>query len=131
MVRRLYTSVLDYFCDNPACETTSYLTSSTPLKSNCSDHTGAKSEPTLMYQWVNLKFHQPPFDVDTEQIIFLREIGFTCKEVSTMLGISRMTLYRKRKQAGITDNNQYVNITTRQLNNIVNQVSQISNPHCC
>ena len=24
-VRRLYTSVLDYFCDNPVCETTSYL----------------------------------------------------------------------------------------------------------
>ena len=50
---------------------------------------------------------RPPFSVDTEQIIYLREIGFTWKEVATMLGISRMTLYRRRKQAGVTDNNRY------------------------
>ena len=49
---------------------------------------------------------RPPFNVDIEQIAYLREIGFTWNEVSTMLGISRMTLYRRRKQAGITDSNR-------------------------
>ena len=46
----------------------------------------------------------------TEQIIYLREIGFTWNEVSTMLGISRMTWYRKRKKAIIADNNRYCTI---------------------
>ena len=46
---------------------------------------------------------RPPFDIDPEQIVYLRELGFTWRDVSTMLGISRMTLFRKRKLAGISD----------------------------
>ena len=125
IVRRLYTSVLDYFCDNPVCETTSdlidqlstleeqLLTVELPYWQQKVDLLSLsmgefETPPTIHHD------HQrgrPPFNVDTEQIIYLREIGFTWKEVSTMLGISRMTLYRRRKQAGITDNNRYFNIT--------------------
>ena len=46
---------------------------------------------------------RPPFDVDPEQILFLRESGFTWTMISTILCISRMTLYRKRKEFGIED----------------------------
>lgn len=46
---------------------------------------------------------RPPFDVDPEQILFLRECGFTWVMISSILGISRMTLYRKRKEFGMED----------------------------
>ena len=123
-IGRLYTLVLDYICDNPVCEIVSELldklsTLEEQLSSvelpywqhkvgilSASLEVDVVTPPTIHHD------HQrgrPPFDVDTEQIVCLREIGFTWKEVSTMLGISRMTLYRKRKQAGIVDE-RYCNV---------------------
>ena len=120
-VRRLYASVLDYFCDNPVCETTSdlidklstleeqLLTVELPYWQQKVDllplSIGEFETPSTIHH--DHQRGRPPFDVDTEQIIYLREIGFTWNDVSIMLGISRMTLYRKRKQAGISDNNRY------------------------
>ena len=111
ILRRLYTSVLDYLCDNPVCEATSDLV-------DCLSTLEERLTTVELPHWqekVNLlslstgEFetpptihhdHQrgrPPFEVDTKQIIYLREIGFTWTEVSAMLGISRMT-YRRRSK---------------------------------
>ena len=98
-VTRLHTLVQDYVCDNPVCEPTSYsaeklITLEEQLSVDLS-HWQEKvdlvsvpmdevdSPPTIH------RDHQrgrPPFNVDTEQIIYLRDVGFTWKEISTMLG---------------------------------------------
>ena len=46
---------------------------------------------------------RPPFEIDPEQILFLRELNFTWQTIATMLEISRMTLYRKRVAAGMSE----------------------------
>ena len=46
---------------------------------------------------------RPPFEIHPEQILFLREFNFTWQTIPTMLGVSRMTLYRKRVEAGISE----------------------------
>ena len=46
---------------------------------------------------------RPPFEIHPEQILFLRELNFTWQTIATMLGVSRMTLYRKRVEAGISE----------------------------
>ena len=53
-------------------------------------------------------YGRPPFQVDSEQILFLRELNFTWQSIANLLGVSRMTLYRKRKDAGILDSPRYV-----------------------
>ena len=53
-------------------------------------------------------YGRPPFEVDPEQILFLRELNFTWQSIANLLGVSRMTLYRKRKDAGILDSPRYV-----------------------
>ena len=126
-VRRLHSSVLDYICDNPVCEITSdlidqlssleeqLLTVELPYWQQEVDllslSMGESETPPTIHH--NHQRGRPPFDVDTEQIIYLREIGCTWKEVSAMLGISRMTLYRKRKRAGIADEHRYFIIYVR------------------
>ena len=44
---------------------------------------------------------RPSFVVQEEQIRFLQEVGFSYTEMAAMLGISRMTLYRKRQEFDI------------------------------
>ena len=46
---------------------------------------------------------RPPFDTDPEQVLYLYELGFNWTDISKVLGVSRMTLYRKRREAGILD----------------------------
>ena len=46
---------------------------------------------------------RPPFEIHPEQILFLRELNFTWQTIAAMLGVSRMTLYRKRVEAGIVE----------------------------
>ena len=48
---------------------------------------------------------RPPFDVDTdtEQILYLREVGFTLSDIARILGV---TLYRRRKETGILEINR-------------------------
>ena len=92
ILRRLYTSVLDYSCDNPVCEATSDLVDClstleerlTTVKlphwqeevNLLSLSTGEfKTPPTIHHD------HRRPFKVDTEQIIYLKEIW---TEVSAM-----------------------------------------------
>lgn len=117
-LRRLQTCVLD--CDNPECETACDLldklnileeqltAGELPHWQQRLDELSISRDhfetPPIMHD--NRRRGRPPFDVDTEQVIYLRELGFTWKEVSTILGISRMTLYRKRKKAGISDDDR-------------------------
>lgn len=40
---------------------------------------------------------RPPFSVERNQIQYLQSLGFSWTEMSTIIGVSRMTLYRRRR----------------------------------
>ena len=49
---------------------------------------------------------RPRFDVTQEQIEHLRYLSFSWTSISSMLGISRMTLYRRKKEYGLSSMNR-------------------------
>ena len=53
--------------------------------------------------------------VDIDQVCELRSLGFKWIQISRMFGISRTTLYRKRKQAGISDEFKFSTISFEDL----------------
>lgn len=48
---------------------------------------------------------RPRFDVTQEQIEYLRYLSFSWTSICSMLGISRMTLYRRKREYGISSVN--------------------------
>lgn len=44
---------------------------------------------------------RPTFFVSEQQIVYLRSLAFTWVEIASLLGISRMTLYRRREEYGL------------------------------
>ena len=56
-----------------------------------------------------------PIDMDIDQICHLRRIGLTWVAISTLMGISRTTLYRRRKEAGIIGDIKFTNISDDDL----------------
>ena len=44
---------------------------------------------------------RPRFDITRDQIIYLHSLSFSWKKISSMLGVSRMTIYRRRVQYGL------------------------------
>lgn len=44
---------------------------------------------------------RPKFDIKADQLEYLRSLSFSWTEISAMLGISRMTLYRRRIEYGM------------------------------
>lgn len=44
---------------------------------------------------------RPQFEVSSEQIQYLRSLCFSWTDISSLLGISRMTLYRRRQEFGL------------------------------
>jgi hypothetical protein len=57
--------------------------------------------------------------VDMDQVCFLRSLGVKWSEIAKLIGVSRMTLYRKRKEAGIENDFQYSSLTHEQLKHIL------------
>ena len=41
---------------------------------------------------------RPPFGIRSSQLEYLHSLGFTWTEMATLLGVSRMTLYRHRQE---------------------------------
>lgn len=54
----------------------------------------------------SLRYGRPPVDVSLTAILDLRRLNYTWSKISSILGISRSTLYRRLEEAGIspTDN---------------------------
>ena len=46
---------------------------------------------------------RPSFFVSEQQILYLRSLSFTWIEIASLLGISRMTLYRRRQEFGLME----------------------------
>ena len=49
---------------------------------------------------------RPPYIISEEQILFLRELQFTWRDISGLLGVSRMTLYRRRRDLGLLEHDR-------------------------
>ena len=46
---------------------------------------------------------RPSFEVSCDQIEYLRSLSFSWTDIASLLGISRMTLYRRRRVFGLTN----------------------------
>lgn len=57
-----------------------------------------------------------------EQMCFLRSIGLSWTRISAIFGVSRMTLYLKRKEAGILDDFKYSPISDEELERKVQDI---------
>lgn len=44
---------------------------------------------------------RPKFDITLDQLEYLRSLSFSWKEIASMLGVSRMTIYRRRLEYGM------------------------------
>ena len=44
---------------------------------------------------------RPRFVVSQEQLLYLRSLSFTWTEIASLLGVSRMTVYRRRQEFGL------------------------------
>ena len=73
------------------------------------------SRPATAYRATAIHTGQrgrPRFDVNSNQLTYLTSLSFTWVQISAMLGISRMTLYRRRvefgmvRQGNVVDDNQ-------------------------
>ena len=53
--------------------------------------------------------------VDMDQVVFMKTVGLTWVDISRILGVSRVTLFRHRKEAGILDNFCYSNLNDEEI----------------
>ena len=44
---------------------------------------------------------RPRFSITREQLEYLRSLSFTWDTIASMLGVSRMTIYRRRQEYGL------------------------------
>ena len=44
---------------------------------------------------------RPRFDIPREQLVYLASLSFNWVQIASILGVSRMTMYRRRQELGI------------------------------
>ena len=69
------------------------------------------SDSTVAYQSHTVRSGQrgrPRFDITESQLQYLTSLSFTWKQIAKMLGISRVTLYRRRVEFGMLHQGQAV-----------------------
>lgn len=64
---------------------------------------------------------RPKFDINKEQIQYLRSMSFSWVQISKLLGVSYMTLYRRRQEYGIS-NSAGARITDADLRTVLQQL---------
>ena len=71
---------------------------------------------------------RPPYVIEEEQIRFLREMHFSWKKISDLLGVSESTLRRRRLMYGVTDQEElrWTQITDSDLENIVKEIQELT-----
>jgi len=73
-------------------------------------------------------FGRPAFSVEKNQLEYLRSLRFSWTEISDLLGVSRMTVYRRRREFGMLHSPSR-QVSTEELTGIVQQLRH-ENPYC-
>ena len=68
---------------------------------------------------------RPRFNVTKAQIESLREIGFSWTKLAQMIGVSWVTLYRRRQELGLSEMHSYSTITDAELDAVIAVVKSI------
>ena len=69
---------------------------------------------------------RPRFRVTKAQIESLREIGFSWTKIAELVGVSRVTMYRRRRELEIGEQHNYSEITDIQLDAVIQSIVQNS-----
>ena len=64
---------------------------------------------------------RPRFDISREQLQYLRSMSFTWVQISEILGVSHLTIYRRRQEYGMMENPSD-NITDSELCEVLQQM---------
>ena len=64
---------------------------------------------------------RPKFQITQEQLEYLRSLSFSWNDISDMLGVSRMTIYRCRRDFNMIDDAQQT-LTDHQLRAIITEL---------
>ena len=67
---------------------------------------------------------RPKYIISEEKLVFLKQLGFTWKNIATMLLVSRWTIYRRINQLGLHEVTGYSNLTDEELDNIIIRFKQ-------
>lgn len=54
--------------------------------------------------------------------MYLRSLNFSWSDIARLLGVSRMTVYRRRQSLGIEDNDIRMNMTQTELDEFLQQL---------
>ena len=65
---------------------------------------------------------RPRFDIGQDQLEYLSSMSFTWTQIASMLGVSRMTIYRRRVEFGMSHDGLSSNITDEELAVILRQM---------
>lgn len=67
---------------------------------------------------------RPRLCVSHSQLAYLKSLSFTCTEIAVILGVSRMTLYRRRVEYGMMEDDPSELLTDSQLEKKLQEVRQ-------
>ena len=67
---------------------------------------------------------RPKYIINEEKLVFLKQLGFTWKNIAAMLLVSRWTIYRRINQLGLHEVTGYSNLTDEELDNIIIRFKQ-------
>ncbi len=71
---------------------------------------------------------RPSFNVERNQIEYLRSLNFSWTEISNLLGVSRQTVYRRRSEFGMLDSDPINVVSHEELTGIIQQLRN-ENPY--
>ena len=73
---------------------------------------------------------RPSFNIHRSQLEYLRQLNFSWTEIADLVGVSRMTIYRRRIEFGMLDDNSLSrhDITDLELNEVLQQLRH-NNPY--
>ena len=69
---------------------------------------------------------RPRFDISQDQLEYLSSMSFTWTQIASMLGVSRMTIYRRRVEFGMNHDGMNTNISDEELTVILQQMRRES-----
>ena len=67
---------------------------------------------------------RPKYIISEEKLVFLKQLGFTWKNIATVLLVSRWTIYRRINQLGLHEVTGCSNLTDEELDNIIIRFKQ-------